>query len=200
MTHPARPTTLPPHLAPSQRPRPTSAAQRGVVLIIALILLMVISLLAATSMRNASSSESIAGNVRTTELATQAAEIALRHCESSTVQATKNYANTSPWYYTTTFVNSNIVRAATSVAWQSTSTWDSGSSTMVFVLPSTVMGGTGTYKRPAECMVESLTGTNVVSTNAQFQITTRGFGPEVTSTSGRPDGTEVWLQSTIEIQ
>ena len=56
-------------------------SQRGVVLIIALVMLVIISLLAVSSMRNSGSTEEVLGNVRTTELATQAAEIALRRCE-----------------------------------------------------------------------------------------------------------------------
>lgn len=63
--------------------------QNGVVLIIALILLVVISLLAVTSLRGAGSAESISGNVRTTELATQAAEIALRHCEAAALKVVR---------------------------------------------------------------------------------------------------------------
>lgn len=179
--------------------------QQGVVLIIALILLVVISLLAVTSMRNAGSAESVAGNVRTTELATQAAEIALRHCESSALKITKLIANPSDTSaeanYSTTLAESNVLRASTSVQWQNTATWDSAS-TATYVLPSSLVG-TATFKRPPECMVESLTGVTAVGTNAAFVITARGFGPEVAAADGsrtRPQGTEVWLQSTIEIQ
>jgi type IV pilus assembly protein PilX len=180
--------------------------QGGVVMIVALILLVVISLLAVTSMRSATSAEAVAGNVRTTELATQAAEIALRHCESSAVRITllvANPANTSAEAtYATTMTNDNILRATTSVQWQSTATWDS-TSTATFVLPSALVGGTATYKRPPECMVESLTGTTTVGTNAAYVVTARGFGPEVPVADNnrtRPIGTEIWLQSTIEIQ
>lgn len=182
--------------------------QSGVVLVIALILLVVISLLAVTSLRNAGSAESVAGNVRTTELATQSAEIALRHCESSAIRTTRvNGGDTSSAEatYATTMVDSNILRATTSVQWQSTTTWDS-SSTSVFVLPTELVGNTATYKRPPECMVESLSGvtTAPVSGTDSFVITARGFGPEVpaltSSTRVRPAGTEIWLQSTIEIQ
>jgi Tfp pilus assembly protein PilX len=88
----------------SRLPQP----QRGVVLIIALILLVVISLLAVTSVRNAGSTATVAGNVRTTELATQAAEIALRHCESSVLAVV---SGTSA--YATTFDASNILTANT---------------------------------------------------------------------------------------
>jgi type IV pilus assembly protein PilX len=180
-------------------------SQNGVVLIIALILLVVISLLAVTSMRSAASSESVAGNVRTTELATQSAEIALRHCESSAIKITKLIANPSDSSaeatYSTTLAEGNVLRASTAVQWQSTATWDS-TSTAPYVLPSSLVG-TATFKRPPECMVESLTGVLAVGTNAAFVITARGFGPEVAEADPsrtRPQGTEVWLQSTIEIQ
>lgn len=180
------------------------------MLIIALVLLVIVSLFAITSMRNASSTEQVTGNVRTTELATQAAEIALRHCESSAVMITKAPTNTAdPAYYSSTLVEANVLRATTAVAWRNTGTWDS-SSKSVYILPTTVIGGSTTFKRPSECMVESLTGSTVTPTPGAtatdaFQITARGFGPEVPAlaTAGtrvRPVGTEVWLQSTIEIK
>lgn len=182
---------------------PNTHTESGVVLIIALILLIVISLLAVTSMRNASSSEAVAGNVRTTELANQAAELALRHCEASAIKVVRVLGGditSTEATYTTTFAQTNIVWAPTAVKWQDvTGTWDSGSSTATFVLPTAILG-TGTFKRPPECMVESLTGATPVSSNAAFVITARGFGPEVPAGTGRPQGTEAWLQSTIEIQ
>ena len=185
--------------------KPAAHSQNGVVLIIALILLVIISLLAVTSIRNAASSESVAGNVRTTELATQAAEIALRHCEASAIKVTRLIANpadtSAEATYSTTLAESNILRASTSVQWQSMATWDS-TATATYVLPSSMVG-TATFKRPPECMVESLTGMTAVGTNAAFVITARGFGPEVAAADASrtaPQGSEVWLQSTIEIQ
>ena len=174
-------------------------AQRGIVLIMALIILVVISLLAVTSLRNAGSSEAVAGNVRTTELASQAADIALRHCESSAVQLAKNLVSSDPNFYSTTITVANIAPVSSSL-WQSTATWDSsGTSTATLVIDP----GTTTYQRPPECMVELLGGgmpdgiTDV--TPSSFVITARGFGPEVPAGHGRPVGTVVWLQSTKEI-
>ena len=181
--------------------------QQGVVLIVALILLVIISLLAVTSMRGASSAESISGNVRTTELATQAAEIALRHCEKAAIRHTKVTLGGSTDadllnYDVQGLDNTKMIWANTAVQWQNIATWDS-TATSTYVLTTTTLGS-GTYKRPPECMVESLTGTTPVSTSASFIITARGFGPEVpalTSTTRiRPVGSEVWLQSTIEIE
>lgn len=175
------------------------ANQRGIVLIIAMIMLVIVSLLAVAGMRNAASSESISGNVRTTELATQAAEIALRHCESSAIRiALNNSGDTTSTQatYSTTMTSSNI-SALNASAWQNTATWDGGTSTFVFVLPNSLVGGTTTYKRAPECMVEWLTASTVPPT--AFLITARGFGPEVASGTGRPQGSTVWLQSTIEL-
>lgn len=190
-------------------------AQHGVVLIIALVLLVVISLLAVSGMRTAGSSERIAGNVRTTELATQAAEIALRHCESSVLKIQRNASGdtTSPEAtYPTTFTSAKILPATKPPGWQNKTTWD-GSSTAVYVLPESLLNQglmTATYKRFPECMVESLpvlvevAGSPVAKTNLSFVITARGFGPEVaalvSSTRARPVGAEVWLQSHIELE
>ena len=189
--------------------------QQGVALLIALVLLVVISLLAVTSMRNAGSSESIAGNVRTTELATQAAEIALRHCESSVlkIQTNANGDFTPPvGTYPTTFNAANILPASTPAQWPNvTTTWDS-SSAAVFVLPLDLLNQTGmaitTYQRRPECMVERLPvmlpGSTAVNTTTSFVVTARGFGPEVAevpvgTSRVRPVGSEVWLQSHIEV-
>ena len=199
--------------------------QRGVVLVIALILLVVISLLTITSMRNASSSENVSSNVRTTELAIQAAEIALRHCESSVLRILKR-ANgdeaTPEANYPTTFDSEKILPAANPAQWQNVATWDSPS-TATYVLTPELLNQTGmttTYKRTPECMVEQLpvlltnlpvldgagkiianNGTRV-STTTTFMVTARGFGPEVAVADlarSRPVGTEAWLQSHVDL-
>lgn len=178
-------------------------AQQGVVLIVALLILIVISLLTVTSMRNASSSESVAGNTRTTELAAQAADIALRHCEASLLSV---MGGDSP--YVTTFVAANILPAAQPPQWQDMSTqtgWDS-SVAPVFVVPLALVNQPGltfdTYRRSPECMVETVS-TVLTGSSVFYVITARGFGPEVPALIDgvriRPAGSEVWLQSTIEI-
>lgn len=185
--------------------------QRGVVLVIALILLVVISLLAVTGMRNAGSSESVLGNVRTTELATQAAEIALRHCESSVLKLQRNAQSdftSLAATYSTTFSDVNILAATSPPSWQDTAAnWDVAPSS-AYVVPMSLLNQTGmtivTYQREPECMVEPLPVMNTVGTtvnNLSFVITARGFGPEVAKADGsrsRPIGSEVWLQSHIQ--
>lgn len=179
--------------------------QCGVVLIVALIMLVIISILAVTSMRNSASTEALAGNVRTTELATQAAEIALRHCESSVVEIITVSSGATSTGYITTITAANILPATTPPRWQNIATWDS-TATSTFVLPSSLVGGTSTYKRAPECMIETVPvmapSSSAVSSTTSFVITARGFGPEVAAdaTRARPKGSEVWLQSHIELE
>ena len=194
-------------------------AQRGVVLIMALIMLVVISLLATLSMRNATSTESISGNVRTTELATQAAEIALRYCEEAVAQSIGWPGTLDPLPFIPAFSSTPL--------WSVLTNWDGATSSAapadptgpVLVIPSTSINQAGagvTFKRPPECMVERMQmvapGNTAVITSTTFVITARGFGPDVAAdTSGvrpRPKrgsedskerGSEVWMQSTIEL-
>lgn len=191
----------------SRKPTVTrlARAQSGVVLIIAMIMLIVISILAVTSMRTAASTEALAGNVRTIELATQAADIALRHCESSVIEINSVAGGATP-SYTTTISATDILPATTPPNWQDITKWD-GSTSNPLVLPIAMVGGSATYKRPPECMIENIpiipTGSTTVNNSVSFVITARGFGPEVgaaDSSRSRPTGSEVWLQSHIELQ
>ena len=173
----------------------------GVVLVIALVLLVLMSLLAVTGMRNAGSSESVAGNVRTTELATQAADMALRYCEAKAAEMAAG----------------GVTPVSTPDQWKDPVTWDSPATNLpwrnvsatasAFVLPSGLVnqpGMTLTYKRPPECMVEQHTpAVSVAGGSTFYVVTARGFGPEVAAANAarsRPAGTEVWLQSHLEFQ
>ena len=194
--------------------------QHGVVLIIALILLVVISLLALTSMRNAGSSENVAGNVRTTELATEAAEIALRFCENQvlTLMGGPTPPPSAPTLPTSP-PTPVILEPTDPPKWQdisplkapaATSWWDDSPNTMAFALDLSLVNQATlvtTYKRPPECMIEMQFPAGGVdktlTSTSSFVITARGFGPDVTAANtarARPLGTEVWLQSNIQIQ
>ena len=170
--------------------------QCGVVLVIALILLVLISLLAVTSLRNAASSESLANNVRTNELATQAADIALRYCEAKALA----------------MAAAGVTPDSTPDQWKTPATWDTpqkqtpwtDTSTSAFVLPLQLVNELGmtylSYKRPPECMVEKHFALTTDSSTF-YVVTARGFGPQVLpadAARSRPSGSEVWLQSHIE--
>ena len=205
------------HATRTHAPNARQSSQHGVVLIISLILLVVISLLTVTSMRNAASSESVAGNVRKTELATQAAEIALRFCEEYVV----NFIDTAavlPIDISTpsTDTTKPIIWPPTDPPrWQNKSTstgWDSkdspaAASALLLEAEVNQTGIAKTYKRPPECLIEMQQpaegASDVLTRTSSFVITARGFGPEVAeadSKRSRPQGSEVWLQSHIQTQ
>ena len=194
-------------IAPVRRPIPASgrrqrAPQQGVVLIIALVMLVVISLLTTLSIRSAVSTESVSGNVRTTELASQAAEIALRYCEDAVFQIAAG-AVTLP-------STPAVLDYLAPPRWKSPTNWDNNPSD-AYVIPGTYVNqaaGAATYKRAPECMVERMPVSRTVgvittlSTTSTYVVTARGFGPEVAaanSARSRPQGAEVWMQSTIEL-
>jgi type IV pilus assembly protein PilX len=186
--------------APDSRQGNKPLAQRGVVLIIALIMLVIISLLATLSMRNATSTESVSGNVRTTQLATQAAEIALRYCEAAVVQI-----NGGPGALTSLPA---IQPYTDPPLWQDTAAnWDIATSVALVVPTDSVnQAGAGvTFKRAPECMVERMpmvSTAGAITSTTTYIITARGFGPEVAQANAarnRPTGSEVWMQSTIEL-
>lgn len=174
------------------------ASQRGVVLIIALVMLVVISLLTTLSIRSATSTEKVSGNVRTTELASQAAEIALRYCEDAVVQL---YMGTVTLPATPSVLDFQIP-----LRWKDTANWDVSGSEAFIVPADFVNSGPATFRRPPECMVERMevvSSGGAISTTSTYVITARGFGPEVAradAARARPQGSEVWMQSTIELQ
>jgi len=172
------------------------------------VLLAIVSILAALSTRNAASSENISGNVRLTELAMQAAEIALRHCEESVAEVIAVDGGATATYPTLGFTIDNILPVGSEAHWETASTWDTPTAP-VYVFPLPQMNQSdlaATYRRPPECMAGRLQFVlpgGAISTNKVFVITARGFGPEVPAADpirSRPDGSEIWLQSHIELQ
>ena len=175
--------------------------QQGAVLIIVLIMLALLSMVAVTNLRNTQSTESISGNTRNTELASQAADIALRHCEASVMKRmaiNNNQAESEAAQYTSSFTDAHISNFVSPPAWQDAAgQWDT-SNPYLFILPIGLLGNTALYKRASECLVMSLTATPA----NHFVITARGFGPEVAAAGAkrlRPVGTEIWLQTHVSL-
>jgi type IV pilus assembly protein PilX len=199
MQRPSRTSPTQPSL---QKPAQNHAAQRGVVLIIALTMLVIISMLATLSMRNAASTETLSGNVRTTQLATQAAEIALRYCEAAVVQI-----NGGSGALAALPTIQDYRLPPLKPLGQDVTNWDIAASVALVVPIAAVnqAGAGATFKRAPECMVERIpvvAAAGTVTNTSTYLITARGFGPEVPADAarGRPSGSEVWMQSTIELE
>ena len=180
--------------------------QNGVVLVIALIILMILSMVSIVTLRQASSSTQVSGNTRTQAMASQAAEAALKVCETRV----NNFLTSTPG----AMLNPRMpVTGDVLQRWEPVSNvmvnWDLAAS-KVTDFPTTVPVNhytailtatdlnvpANTYRRYPECMAEyKINGLGNI-----IIITVRGFGPEVSAVDQvrtPPNGTEIWLQSTI---
>ncbi len=194
--------------------QPSARRQSGVVLIVAMIMLIVVSLLAAIAVRNATSSEGINANLRQTQLATQAAETALRYCEDAAINTvndgTGTFAFTAPGGGAIANLQMTHIIAAPTGNNTPTSAlpanWDTATANGQLILPIATVNLTGvstTFARPPECMIERARPDVAQSYLSVLTVTSRGFGPEVAaadSSRTRPVGSEVWLQTTLELQ
>lgn len=196
-----------------RHPRPLhrihKARQHGVVLIVAMIFLIVMSLLAVNSMRNSASTEALANNVRTGETAMQAAEMALRHCEAAVRFLVNEELGRAQDAFNTLGITFDhilpMVAQGQPFRWeQVNNVWDSTNPAIigpqVLVLQGLV--NPATFSRPPECLIERIAPDVAIN---NFVITVRAFGPEVEAvpngaTSRRPNGTEVWLQSSFTLE
>lgn len=167
-----------------------STRQHGVVLIVALVMLVIIGLSSAAVMRNALSADVVTNNTRSEALATEAAQIALKHCENAilttgggvTIQTESTPARWTVfrnWHDTTaiaTRLTANQVRAANAAM-------------------------TLTTEQRPQCLAEA-TGISGPSGTQAVIVTARGFSPDYTqTTNGRQvSGAVVWLQSTLSLQ
>jgi type IV pilus assembly protein PilX len=165
-----------PYPCPS-RPTPRQT-QSGVVLIVVLIMLVVIGLVSATAMRGALTADQISNNARLESLAKQAAQIALRFCETAVTEKTITIQ----------------AAAATEAkqAWRTYSNWG-GTKPIATTLTKDYMKSTDSAFTPSslpQCMAE------VSPDSAALTIVTaRGFGPDYVAKSNA--GAVVWLQSVI---
>lgn len=177
-----------------QRIESQQTSQAGVVMIITLILLVVLSLLSTYTIRGATSAEQVSNQSRVRNLAYQAAQAALRYCETEVqlheVDSTKGFApEAAP------------VGAPLAYHWQNLANWDGvGTYAALKTVAFTAAGDAGGvvyFKRSPECMVQYLKSGD----NKTFVTTARGFGAEVAAKDGSvPSGTEVWLQSIVTMK
>lgn len=172
--------------------RPVPGRQSGVVLIVALIMLVIIGLTSAAVMRNALSADAVTNSNRSEALATEAAQIALKFCETAILATTPTVS---------------IQPASTPTAgqvWTNLANWARNSPvstelTVEDVRSSDAALSLSTDQLP-QCMAEDAGVSGPSGTQAVI-VTARGFSPDYTQdASGRPQsGSVVWLQSTLSI-
>ena len=178
----------------------TSRTSRGVVLVMALILLAVIGVSSALAMRATLFSDMVSKNMRAQNLALQAAELALRHCERQVALDPGSVVMVSA--------------LGVELEWQTEARWTDSALTV----PVGRLGTDAGYRTAPQCLVrlfsvDEFLGTfppdpSTISAESRgyssdfvilHRITARGFSPDFERDAGGQPiaGAEVWLQSLM---
>jgi type IV pilus assembly protein PilX len=153
-------------------------------LFIALVMLVVIGLASAAVMRSALNTDLVANNARVQTLATQAAQLALRYCETQ-AQAPEP--------------GIKIAEAADPPHWRNTANWHTGG--MAVTVPAALLASEDSSFSPdklPQCLAEYTGTVPGISASNVIVVTARGFSPDYAETDNRLSaGSVVWLQSTL---
>lgn len=166
--------------------------QRGFVLAVSMIFLVVMTLLAITAIRKATLDEKVGGNVRSQEMAFEAAERALKFCErtidlaaGSRTMCQQRTNTITPRPNNRAFVESDI--------WQNFPTdWNTAANWVGPSKIATAVSGADTMSGVAEqpsCLIERWPMQGRDSQSWPWVITARGVGAVSTSV--------VWLQEIV---
>lgn len=177
----------------------TPHAQRGTVLAITLILLVILSLLGTFAIRNANQSERIMNGIRTSNVAQQAAETALRFCEQLAT-APPAGSGTFQSVDAATYINATAVSSANEGDWKNKDNWKSSNANLLSV-PSSYYNSGSTdateLLHAPQCLIQALETPGGLK---GYVITARGYANDavIDASTGRViSGAEVWLQSTL---
>lgn len=176
--------------------RPGRTLEQGVVLPIAMIMLVLFSFVGLLAARNSANYEQFSNNLRTNQVARQAAELALRHCENVVIDLMDNEGKIF------TSDSANVLKEANKAAsidagnWNTMTNWVGANAIQVAPTYSeNVQSGSKVDTQPKpRCIAQQL------GDDGRFLITARGLSLDaaVNSTSGKlTQGSEVWLQSII---
>ncbi|MEK8029397.1 hypothetical protein AACH06_01075 [Ideonella sp. DXS29W] len=152
-------------------------------LLVALIVLVIIGLTSASVMRSVLSTDVVANNTRVQTLATQAAQIGLRYCETQAVAD----ANGTP----------AALPASPADYWNTYSHWAEKKVGIYEVPEDYMLSSNSTFspEKLPQCMVQQL----VINGKTVYQVTAQGYSPDYSADGdGYTDtGSVVWLQSVV---
>ncbi|RYZ13188.1 MAG: hypothetical protein EOO24_00820 [Comamonadaceae bacterium] len=182
------------------RANPRSAARRqgGIMLILCLVLLMVVSLAVAMAVRRAVSGDQTSQALRSRSVAFQAAETALRFCESEVLRGAG------------VRIGGVLHRPLPSLdneapsLWRDRRNWLPSSGLSIELAGEWIdspRGAADPPRLPPRCMVESLRlPSDDGAAQEAYVVTAIGFSADHQASfgTGPPEsGSEVWLQSTL---
>jgi|GEM_PF-480997 len=187
------------HIAARQGSR--CRRERGVVLVITLILIVILSLLGTFAIRNATQSERSINGIRSTEVAREAAETALRFCEQIAIFDADGKPYTE--YASPTDLRAKIIattitsEADVGAAWRTESNWTSSGITVPAAYYKSNAGGNASLQSSPLCLIQKIDSGSTPKLTG-YLITARGFANNVKFISGKPaQGAESWMQSVL---
>lgn len=169
--------------------------EAGIVLPIALIMLVIISFAGLLSARNSASYEQFSNNMRTTQVARQSAEAALRHCERVAMDQTENegvnFVADAAKIVSTKLTDPEL----DSAAWKTKANWVDGAANLITVSleHSNDVKDAAKIKNDPSCIIQPLR-------DDQYLITARGLSndAQLDNNGQLTAGSEVWLQSILK--
>lgn len=182
--------------------------ERGVVLVITLILIVILSLLGTVAIRNATQTERSINGVRTSQVAQEAAETALRFCEQIALfsEEGKPYEE-----YGTTGLTGKVITTVitseqdTSAAWRTAGNWVGANAIVVpehyykkYKSAAVDTDATALTVAP-RCMIQKIQSNSTPKLTG-YLITARGFAnnAKFESDTGKVSyGAEAWMQSVL---
>ncbi|WP_234265736.1 pilus assembly PilX family protein [Hydrogenophaga sp. NFH-34] len=180
---------------PSTATAGRARGEAGIVLPIALIMLVIISFAGLLSARNSASYEQFSNNMRTTQVARQSAEAALRHCERVAMDQTENegvnFVADAAKIVSTKLTDPEL----DSAAWKTKANWVDGAANLITVSleHSNDVKDAAKIKNDPSCIIQPLR-------DDQYLITARGLSndAQLDNNGQLTAGSEVWLQSILK--
>jgi len=166
------------------RSNPSSQAQRGAVLVIAMLILMMMTSLAVAMFRSFGLQERIAGNTREKQHAFQAAQSALQYAEWWLTQnnATTGTACAGNLAATTVCSNAQTMATFTAGVWAFGSTYTPINVNGVAPMTISTVGGLGTYFAAPRIYINYM-GLGPTGQSRVYQVTAFGNGGDANSTA-----------------
>lgn len=179
------------------RARMPASAQRGAVLIVALVMLMVIALMSVSVLRGSLTSDLIANDMRAQSLAQQSAELALRYCERRA--AADIEAGAAGFVLPALDDDDGDASNGRPVRWNTFSNWFGGGLAAVSLPDAVLLSAESPVRPPSPQCLAEYAYLDDGSTQAVL-VTARGFSPDYRQdTVGRTTaGAAVWLQSVLK--
>lgn len=171
--------------------------QHGIVLPMAMILLVILSFAGLLAAKNAATHEQFSNNIRTTQVANQAAEAGLRFCERVAIDSFDDEADTVVSsaadmlkVYTTELTSPEDATAE----WRTKSNWLAGAGNLIssYTTYSSNVDANAELINAPTCIIQKLV-------NDSFVVTSRGLSndAELDASGVLSGGSEVWMQSII---